>query len=158
MQIYAYNLLGQRPLQKDLFRGRSLADRMSWWLFKVFKGVSGVRRRVSAEELLVLSGWQRMQNCITRYLLSELIVSHSHSPILTGPKLRSVWLLSSWRKLPLTQQWNVSYGAQGISACCPLPLILKPPQKKYSIMCWYPAVRGCGKFPVTRRPMKSTLT
>src|SRR5690606_22968318 len=41
MQIYAYNLLGQRPLQKDLFRGRSLADRMSWWLFKVFKGVSG---------------------------------------------------------------------------------------------------------------------
>lgn len=60
MQIYAYNLINQSALEKDLFRGRSVIDRLSWWLFKAVRGVSKVRRRVSAEELF---GTSKVATC-----------------------------------------------------------------------------------------------
>lgn len=50
MQIYGYNVAGQRHLYKALMHRRSLIDRASWkgklWL----NGPDGVRRRVGAEE------------------------------------------------------------------------------------------------------------
>ncbi len=51
MQIYAYNLEGQAAIHDALLSGRTLADRASWALSRSRKGIKGVRRRVSAEQL-----------------------------------------------------------------------------------------------------------
>lgn len=51
MQIYAYNVEGQPRLRSLLMAGRSPLDRFSWNWKRRRRGLSGVRRRVSAEEL-----------------------------------------------------------------------------------------------------------
>jgi len=51
LQIYAYNLMGEPLLSKLLLSNRSLADRLSWSIKLKTKGIKGVRRRVSAEDM-----------------------------------------------------------------------------------------------------------
>lgn len=51
MQIYAYNLEGEQILRNNLLKDRDLLDKLNWHYKKYRKGIKGVRRRVSAEEL-----------------------------------------------------------------------------------------------------------
>jgi hypothetical protein len=51
MQIYGYNLLGQQPIADAFFKERSLADRLSWRIYRVLKSDQRVRRRLSAESM-----------------------------------------------------------------------------------------------------------
>lgn len=55
MQIYAYNTSGQPALADALLLGRGPLDRASWAWNLRRRGPSGVRRRVSAEELVGVS-------------------------------------------------------------------------------------------------------
>jgi len=52
LQIYGYNLIGDERLAVRLLGGRSLLDRAAWYYHRRKRGEAGVRRRVSAEELL----------------------------------------------------------------------------------------------------------
>lgn len=52
LQLYAYNVAGQAELERMVLSGRTALDRLSWELRKRRSGLSGVRRRVSAEALL----------------------------------------------------------------------------------------------------------
>lgn len=51
MQIYPYNLIGLDNLEASLLNGRAAVDRGHWAYRKLLRGGSGVRRRVSAEEV-----------------------------------------------------------------------------------------------------------
>lgn len=51
MQIYAYNVAGQRSLYAKLMSNRSVIDRISWAWKRWRRGGKGVRRRVSPERL-----------------------------------------------------------------------------------------------------------
>lgn len=51
MQVYGYNLRGQPRVAEAFFGSRGIADRISWSIFKLFKGNQRVRRRVSAESM-----------------------------------------------------------------------------------------------------------
>ncbi len=51
MQVYAYNLRGDKLLRKRFFSSRSILDRLSWRLRLWRKGDAQVRRRVSPEVL-----------------------------------------------------------------------------------------------------------
>lgn len=51
LQVYAYNLEGEKRLRSLLLDGRSILDRAAWEWKLQRRGPKGVRRRVSAEEL-----------------------------------------------------------------------------------------------------------
>jgi len=51
LQIYAYNLVGQPKISERLLSNRTLTDRLSWYMMLKRRGIKGVRRRVSAEEI-----------------------------------------------------------------------------------------------------------
>lgn len=56
LQIYAYNLQGQPLLAEKLLANRSITDKMSWSMMLKRRGVKGVRRRVSAEDMFGKEG------------------------------------------------------------------------------------------------------
>lgn len=51
IQVYPYNLMQTPLLKEKLMRNRSILDRLNWTLYKMKRGLKGVRRRASPESL-----------------------------------------------------------------------------------------------------------
>ena len=56
LQIYGYNIIGEKEIGARLLRGHSILDRTAWELRRVLLGPKRVRRRVSAEHLFGSAG------------------------------------------------------------------------------------------------------
>lgn len=82
LQIYAYNLLGQPLISERLLSKRSLADRLSWKYMLRKKGVKGVRRRVSGEDMFGSQGVSQSARLTDAFFIERAdIPDFSHQAI-----------------------------------------------------------------------------
>lgn len=74
MQIYAYNLENEPAFRNILLGGRGALDRLNWFILKHKKGLHGVRRRVSAEELFGETAVEKCAKLTTAFFVERAAI------------------------------------------------------------------------------------